>query len=143
MALFSKRERSEKCSNVNAGIMQASHRKQHRPADLTVNRQAGTLEIEWMDGHLSTYRLSWLRRVCPCASCLDERQQTESDPLRLMSGPPPSADVEGAELVGNYAIRFMWADGHGSGIYGFSSLRASCPCQDCSKGEPAVLLSSV
>ena len=64
----------------------------------------------------------------------------EADPLRLMTGPPPSAVVEGAELVGNYAIRFTWADGHGSGIYGFSSLRASCPCLACNNSEPSTLL---
>lgn len=117
--------------------------KGHRPVDLTVNRSAGTLEVEWADGHKSSFRLAWMRTVCPCASCLDERRQAESDPLRLMSGPLPSAVVEDAEFVGNYAIRFVWADGHANGIYGFSSLRASCPCQECNAGEPDVLLSEL
>src|SRR5690554_3197982 len=120
--------------------MQNNNLKRHHPVDLTINREAGTFEVYWADGHESTYRLPWLRRVCPCASCREDRRQMEADPWRLMTGPPPSAVVEGAELVGNYAIRFTWADGHGSGIYGFSSLRASCPCLACNNSEPSTLL---
>jgi DUF971 family protein len=116
---------------------------QHRPVDLTINRSEGTLEVDWADGHKSSYRLGWLRTVCPCASCLDDRRQAELDPLRLMSGPLPSTVVEDAEFVGNYAIRFTWADGHANGIYGFASLRASCPCQECNEREPEALLSEL
>lgn len=116
--------------------------QQHRPAALTVDRDAGVFQVQWADGHESRYRLGWLRKVCPCASCREDRQQADSDPLRLISGPLPSAVVEDAELVGNYAIRFTWADGHGNGIYGFASLRASCPCPHCNQGELDWLLAS-
>ncbi len=112
----------------------------NHPVDLTVDRQAAVLTIEWADGHISHYRLPWLRKVCPCATCLEEREEAINDPLRLMSGPLPSAQVQSAELVGNYAIRFTWADGHANGIYGFSSLRASCPCVECNETEPESLL---
>lgn len=111
----------------------------HRPRDLTVDRPGSTFTIHWADGHSSTFRLAWLRNVCPCASCREERRQAEAEPLRLTTGPPPSPQVQSAELVGNYAIRFVWADGHDSGIYGFSSLRASCPCAECNQGEPQAL----
>jgi len=113
-----------------------------QPTDLTVDRSAGTFSIEWADGHRSAYRLAWMRSVCPCASCREERRQAEEDPLRLAVGPPPDPQVGSAELVGNYAIRFTWADGHGNGIYGFSSLRASCPCSTGNQGEPDDLLGS-
>lgn len=111
-----------------------------RPLHFTIDRQSGMLHIEWADGHTSAYSLAWLRKVCPCATCREEQQQAARDPLRLMSGPLPSTVVEAAELVGNYAIRFTWADGHNNGIYGFSSLRASCPCTVCNQGEPSALL---
>lgn len=111
-----------------------------QPTDLTVDRSAGELRISWGDGHGSVFRLAWLRGVCPCASCREERSQAEADPLRLAVGPPPDAGMGSAELVGNYAVRFTWADGHGNGIYGFSSLRASCSCAACNGGEPGVLL---
>lgn len=113
-----------------------------QPTDLIVDRSAGTFAIDWGDGHRSVYRLAWMRSVCPCASCREERRQAEEDPLRLAVGPPPDPQVGSAELVGNYAIRFTWADGHGNGIYGFSSLRASCPCSTCNQGEPGDLLGS-
>ena len=62
------------------------------------------------------------------------------DPLKLMSGPLPSNEIANAELVGNYAVRFDWSDGHSTGIYGFSTLRSSCPCPECSPDGPPPLL---
>jgi DUF971 family protein len=32
-----------------------------------------------------------------------------------------------AELVGNYAIRFRWSDGHDTGIFDFRFLRSLDP----------------
>ena len=32
-----------------------------------------------------------------------------------------------AELVGNYALKIEWSDGHGTGIYSFEYLRDICP----------------
>jgi len=114
----------------------------HRPQKLAVDRTAGLFTVRWADGHESSYRLGWLRSVCPCASCAEEKRSANADPLRLITGPPPSAGVTSAELVGNYAVRVVWADGHDGGIYGFSSLRASCPCPLCCGSEPAYLLSA-
>jgi len=36
------------------------------------------------------------------------------------SGSPKIADIQ---EVGNYALRFVWEDGHNSGIYSFVYLR--------------------
>ena len=47
------------------------------------------------------------------------------DELRLMSGPLPSTQIANAALVGNYAIRLEWTDGHATGIYAFADLRAT------------------
>ena len=63
-----------------------------------------------------------------------------TDELKLNTGPIPSLEVVGAELVGNYAVRFAWADGHGAGIYPFSTLRAGCPCAVCHPEGPPSLL---
>ena len=113
----------------------------HRPQKIAVERAAGVLAIRWADGHESSYRLGWLRTVCPCATCAEEKRSAAADPLRLVTGPRPSAGVTGAELVGNYAVRIVWADGHDGGIYGFSGLRASCPCPACRGAEMPHLLS--
>src|SRR6202051_3789794 len=33
------------------------------------------LEIDWRDGHKSSWTFAWLREACPCATCIDERTQ--------------------------------------------------------------------
>lgn len=113
-----------------------------RPLNLTVDRSAGTLAVVWRDGHTSQFPLRWLRANCPCATCREERRAAvlAADELRLTSGPQPSVEIAHAELVGNYAVRFEWSDGHGTGIYAFTNLRASCPCSACHPDGPPPLL---
>ncbi len=109
---------------------------------MTVDRAAALLRVTWQDGHESTYPLRWLRSNCPCATCREERKAAalETNAMKLFSGPLPSAEVVGADLVGHYAVRFTFADGHGTGIYAFSALRASCPCLACNPdGAPPLL----
>jgi DUF971 family protein len=114
-----------------------------RPKGITIDRAAATLRITWLDGHTSAYPLVWLRGNCPCATCREERRANalNVNELHLMSGPLPSAEIVAAELVGHYAVRFTWADGHNTGIYTFSALRASCPCPLCNPDGPPALLS--
>lgn len=109
-----------------------------RPADITVDRTTGTLVVTWGDGHSSLFPLRWLRANCPCATCREERRSAamETDLLKLSTGPLPSTEIAGAELVGNYAIRLTWTDGHDAGIYAFTLLRASCPCATCHPAGP-------
>lgn len=123
-------------------MLSQSLQMRNRPRDLTVDQAAGVLRVAWADGHDSTYALRWLRGNCPCATCREERRaaQMGGDELKLLSGPLPSAEVAGAELVGNYAVRFTWADGHATGIYGFAALRASCPCPVCNPDGPPAFL---
>lgn len=113
-----------------------------KPANITVDRNSGYLRITWLDGHVSDYSLQWVRSHCPCATCREERRVAalDTDPLRLHSGPPPSTQVAGAELVGNYALRLRWSDGHDSGIFSFEALRRSCPCAACNPDGPPPFL---
>jgi ATP-binding protein involved in chromosome partitioning len=34
-------------------------------------------------------------------------------------------------LVGAYAIRITWSDGHSTGLYTYEFLRSICPCARC------------
>lgn len=114
-----------------------------RPRDIAVDRTAHRLTITWQDQHVSDYALRWLRANCPCATCREARRVAalETDMLKLASGPPPSTQIAGAELVGNYAIRLQWTDGHDTGIYAFTLLREACPCPHCHpEGPPARLI---
>lgn len=117
---------------------------QTRPRDVTIERAEHLLRIEWADGHASAYALAWLRSQCPCATCREERRarlmEEASGAFRLNAGSQPSHEVAGAELVGAYALRLDWSDGHSTGIYPFSALRRSCPCATCNPGGAPALV---
>lgn len=111
-----------------------------RPVSLTFDRAAGALRVEWADGHAGEYALRWLRANCPCAGCREERRAARAgDGLRLFTQ-LPSAELAGAELVGSYAVQLAWQDGHNTGIYPFTALRAACPCAGCSPAGPPPLI---
>jgi len=82
------------------------------------------LEIEWADGHVTAYTPSELRRLCPCAQCVNEvTGQRMLDPASVPEGLTQS-DVR---LVGNYALALRFSDGHDTGIYPFRFLRENDP----------------
>jgi DUF971 family protein len=51
------------------------------------------------------------------------------DPLQLVFKLKPAkvALLDGAEVVGNYAVRLLWTDGHKTGIYPWEYLRGLAP----------------
>ncbi len=109
------------------------------PAKIRVKKTEGTgVEIDWKDGHKSTWNFRWLRDACPCATCHEEREKSGRSPgepkpkapvlLAMYEAPPRPLEVT---PVGNYAIRFKWNDGHESGLYSFDYLRRVCRCDEC------------
>lgn len=106
---------------------------QQPPQGLTVNRAEQSLEIIWSDGHRSIYPLAGLRAVCPCAECRGghENMSAPVERAAIHAQPDKTWEISGAHLVGNYALSFVWADGHEAGIYTWDLLRALCPCQQC------------
>jgi DUF971 family protein len=115
------------------------------PRSVQVNLTSGTtMEIDWKDGHHSSYPFPFLRDACPCALCDEERAQQHREPG---DPPPPSPDAlqmfkaaarpKEAAGVGKYAIRFVWNDGHEHGIYSWDFLREFCPCDDCTQRRRA------
>ena len=109
------------------------------PKSVKVNLTTGTgMEIEWKDGHHSSYTFAFLRDACPCALCEEERTKSDrrpGDPPKLAPGArpmfKPTAKPLSAEGVGKYAIKFNWNDGHELGIYSWAFLRDVCPCTEC------------
>jgi len=103
------------------------------PQNIT-KKNPTTLQIDWDDGHVSLYELKYLRRNCPCATCREARNAQPANPLRILSPAEVMAanlDVTQAEVVGRYAISFLWNDGHNTGIYSFDFLRQLCLCETC------------
>ena len=95
-----------------------------------LDREAGQLAIDWPDDHHSEYSLWNIRAVCQCAEC--NAYRNNPDPLKV--APTPDARVREMNYVGNYAIQFVWEDGHSFGIYPWDMLRKMCPCAICRGG---------
>ena len=107
------------------------------PEHIAVSRSKG-IEIDWKDGHHSSFDLEYLRDWCPCASCTGAHGTTpraKTSALNKSSNPFPMFQarlrMESIEPVGSYALRIVWNDGHSTGIYSYSHLRSVCPCAPC------------
>ncbi|MGH2512964.1 MAG: gamma-butyrobetaine hydroxylase-like domain-containing protein, partial [Candidatus Limnocylindrales bacterium] len=77
------------------------------PATIHADRAAGTLAIEWRDGHRSLFPADTLRWLCPCAYCRGEAGL----PGWLDSAPSLTADqvrLVDIALVGQYALAPTW-----------------------------------
>ena len=96
---------------------------QTTPANLHLKKNEA-LEITWGDSHATVLPLRFLRKHCPCAGCQGERDLLGRTRLPIVQttydGP---ITAQGAELVGNYALRIDFSDGHSTGIYTFAYLR--------------------
>ncbi|MBI5200201.1 MAG: DUF971 domain-containing protein [Elusimicrobia bacterium] len=101
--------------------MSNAHPKQLQKSDTE-------FKIVWQDGHESAFSFRSLRQECPCAVCRDE---WTGKPLLDPESVPKDLGVKKAELVGNYAVAFLFSDGHSTGIYSFQALRGLCPCTTC------------
>lgn len=113
--------------------MNSAESQPPRPLELDLQRTR-SLHVKWSDGHESDYPLAHLRKACPCATCRTAREEQKSQKLVILKEVTNAAGmviVDSAELVGNYAIRFVWQDGHDTGIFDFRLLRSLCPCDDC------------
>lgn len=106
-----------------------------RPVHLDLDRAIG-LTVEWSDGTRSFYPVAHLRRNSPSADARALRQEMERNPLTVlpsrgrMEGPLMALD---AELVGNYALRIRFSDGHSTGLYSWEYLRSIDPA---ARGAP-------
>jgi len=101
-----------------------------RATDIDVDRAAGTMRIVWQDGHASDYRLATLRAQCPCAVCVGEMGRPGLVGEHTVFTPRQTTLAD-MTAVGRYALQPLWADGHTTGYFTFTRLRALCPCAEC------------
>lgn len=104
-----------------------------RPTRIDLNRAEGLL-IEWADETTSYYTIPYLRKMSPSADMRQLREEMGKNPLAVLpAGAPGTGGAGGpltatkAELVGNYAIRIEFSDGHRTGIYSWAYLREIDP----------------
>jgi DUF971 family protein len=55
-------------------------------------------------------------------------EETTGRPLLDPAGVPPDVRPLKVSLVGAYAIRIEWSDGHSTGLYTYELLWALCRC---------------
>ncbi|NUN14941.1 MAG: DUF971 domain-containing protein [Myxococcales bacterium] len=91
------------------------------------------VQIAWDDGLTVTFTTEYLRDSCPCAGCKGTHTSpplsaaptkrfnvlSDSEAKRARDG----ASIQRAFPIGNYAIGFLWNDGHKEGIFSFRYLR--------------------
>jgi len=79
------------------------------------------LLITWDDGNESILELRELRKRCPCATCLAERDKQSKMYIPLFA--ENQVSVKSINQVGNYAVQITWSDGHNTGIYEYNYLK--------------------
>jgi len=99
------------------------------PIPQRIHRGEHEIVITWDESHESRYDARDLRLQCRCATCRDEMTGTPLlDPDSITEDIQPLA----ISLVGSYAIKINWSDGHTTGIYSYDFLLSLCKCSSCS-----------
>ncbi len=92
---------------------------------VAMRREGDGLLIEWNDG--VTTQTSWrsLRKGCPCATCMEEKEKP-ANPFKVLTASEVSAGAPtptAMKPIGHYAYQITWNDGHDTGIYPLDLLR--------------------
>ena len=110
-----------------------------KPTDVKVRVSTGEGRVDVVGrAHEPLPRFRYLRDLCPCAFCNDEREK------KARMGTSPAASIElpmfkprvtakAPRAMGNYALQITFSDGHATGIYSFEHLREICPCEACGR----------
>ncbi|MBK7230521.1 MAG: DUF971 domain-containing protein [Ignavibacteriales bacterium] len=79
------------------------------------------LQILWDDGNSCSLNLKELRKLCPCATCLAEREKQSKMYIPLFA--ENQVTIKSIDQIGKYAIQIKWNDGHNTGIYEYTFLK--------------------
>jgi len=97
-----------------------------QPDAIDIKRDRG-VSIQWQDGTSSYYSVAYLRRNSPSADQKQLRDQLDKNPLTVlpMSRAPAGEPltIVDAQMVGTYALKIVFSDGHDTGIYSWTYLR--------------------
>ncbi len=86
------------------------------PTELRVPPARDRVTVTWDDGRADTLPAEFLRVLTPSA-------ERTGHGARVVIGGKAEVAVERIEPVGRYAVRIVFSDGHGSGLYTFGALR--------------------
>ncbi len=89
------------------------------PRDLQALRNERVLRVIWSDRE-DAFPFRDLRGECACAQCVNE---WTGERMLDAAAIPADIVIERMELVGNYAVRIYWSDGHFTGLFTWERLR--------------------
>jgi DUF971 family protein len=87
------------------------------PTNIKLHKQSATLELLYADESSCTLRAEFLRVQSPSAEVKGHGKGQET----LQTGKRNVA-ISNVEIVGNYAIRLTFDDGHNSGLFSWAYL---------------------
>lgn len=88
------------------------------PTDIRALTQQRVLAVSWGERKVD-FPFVFLRRECVCAQCVHEwTGERLLDPASI----PEDITIQKMELVGSYAVRIHWSDGHNSGLFTWQRL---------------------
>jgi DUF971 family protein len=87
---------------------------------LKINLIKENIVIDWESGNKTQYKLANLRKNCPCAICVSEKESRGDTYIPIYSG--DQLKIEDIRVMGNYGLNVIWKDGHNTGIYEFEQL---------------------
>ncbi|SFM61562.1 gamma-butyrobetaine hydroxylase-like domain-containing protein [Marinobacter zhejiangensis] len=91
---------------------------EQRPTNIQIRKQSRLVHLDYADGQSFELPFELLRVYSPSA----EVRGHGNGPGTLQTG-KRDVLVTGAEMIGNYALKLTFSDGHDSGLYTWSYLR--------------------
>lgn len=95
------------------------------PTDIKLHKQSRLVELTYDDGQTYALSCEFLRVYTPSAEARGHGPGQET----LQTG-KRNVDITAIEPVGNYALRFVFSDGHDSGLYSWDMLYNFCQHRD-------------
>jgi DUF971 family protein len=95
------------------------------PPPMSIERlpAENALCLVWHDALEGRVPYLTLRGECMCARCVDE---ITGERILDLEGIDPEVSATEMSLVGNYALKIRWSDGHDTGLYTWPHLRRLC-----------------
>jgi DUF971 family protein len=93
------------------------------PLQIERRNERHSLLLVWSDNLSHELPLRELRAECMCARCVDE---LTGQRIVELDGIDPDIVIRELKLVGNYALKITWSDGHDTGLYTWPHLRRLC-----------------
>ncbi|HLX23834.1 MAG TPA: DUF971 domain-containing protein [Usitatibacter sp.] len=92
-------------------------RKSPRPTDITLHQQSGVLDVAFDDGAKFSLPVEYLRVYSPSAEVRGHGPGQE-----VLQVGKRNVAVKAIDPVGVYAVKFVFSDGHDTGIYSWDYL---------------------